>query len=135
MGPGKPKSNSPTKVDPPKPIYSGKTPTFSIFSGEEVPGKLKISFEQWLFKARNLQWTYFKSTFKEAIVGSLKGPATDLKCYLGYDVSVAKIISKLDTIYGHAASYDVLMQNYYKIKFDSKECVLAFATKMEGALN
>ena len=56
-------------------------------------------------------------------------------CYLGSDVSVARMISKLETIYGTVASYDVLMQNYYKISMDPKECVQAYATRMEGALN
>ena len=46
-------------------------------------------------------------------------------CYLGSDVSVARMISKLGTIYSTVANYDVLMQNYYKISMDPKECVQA----------
>ena len=56
-------------------------------------------------------------------------------CYLGSDVSAVKIISKLETIYGIVMSYDVLVQNYYKINMDPEEHVQVFATRMEGALN
>ena len=56
-------------------------------------------------------------------------------CYLGADASVVKMISKLGTIYGTMASYDILMQNYYKINMDPKEHVQAFATRMAVALN
>ena len=45
------------------------------------------------------------------------------------------MISKLETIYGTIASYDVLMQNYYKISMDPKEHIQVYATRMEGALN
>ena len=56
-------------------------------------------------------------------------------CYLGYYANVVKMISKLETICGTIASYDVLMQNYYKISVDPKECVQAYATRMDGALH
>ena len=56
-------------------------------------------------------------------------------CYLGSFVNVVKMISKLETLYDTIASYNVLMQNYYKINMDPKECVQAFATRMVGALN
>ena len=55
--------------------------------------------------------------------------------YLGSDVSVAKMISELETIYGTIVSSDVLMQNYYKISMDPKELVQAYVTRMEGVLN
>ena len=97
--------------DHPRQTYSGKTPKLSIFNGEEVPEKHKISFEWWLFKVRTLQWTYPKSTIKDAIVRSHKGPTTDLMYYLGSGVSVARMSNKLETIYGIIVSYDVLMQN------------------------
>ena len=51
------------------------------------------------------------------------------------------MISKLETIYGayvardYIASYDVVMQNYYKISMDPKEHHQAYVTRMEGALN
>ena len=45
------------------------------------------------------------------------------------------MVSKLETIYGTVARYDVLMQNYYKISMDPKEHVQAYVTRMEGVLN
>ena len=50
-------------------------------------------------------------------------------------MSVANTLSKLETIYGTVASYDVPMQNYYIINMEPNECVQVFATRMEGALN
>ena len=56
-------------------------------------------------------------------------------CYLGSDLSVARMINKLETIYGTVASCDVLMQYYYKISMDPKECVQAYANRNGGDLN
>ena len=46
MGPVEPQSDSPAIVNLPRPTYSNKIPTPSLFSGKEVPGKYEISFEQ-----------------------------------------------------------------------------------------
>ena len=65
---------------------------------------------------------------------SLKGAAADMACYMGPTAGVSKILEKLLVIFGTVASFDVLMQNFYKIS-QSNEKVPSFVTRLEGILN
>ena len=46
---------------------------------------------------------------------SLKGAAADMAWYMGLTASVSDILEKLSVIFGTVASFDMLMQNFYKI--------------------
>ena len=65
---------------------------------------------------------------------SLKGAAADMAHYMGPTASVSDILEKLSVIFGTVASFDVLMQNFYKIS-QGNEKVPSFATRLEGTLN
>ena len=65
---------------------------------------------------------------------SLKGAVADMARYMGPTAGVSEISEKLSIIFGTVASFDVLMQNFYKIS-QGKEKVPSFATKLEGTLN
>ena len=54
--------------------------------------------------------------------------------YMDPTAGVSKILEKLSVIFGTVMSFDVLMQNFYKI-LQGKEKVPSFATKLEGTLN
>ena len=49
--------------------------------------------------------------------------------------SVAHILQKLTIIFGTAALFDMLMQNFYKVVQSNHEKVPSFATRLEGTLN
>ena len=53
--------------------FQSKPPKLSLFSGKEVPGKHKISFNRWLFKMRTFQQSYAEPLVKEAIIRSVRG--------------------------------------------------------------
>ena len=46
---------------------------------------------------------------------SLKGAAADMPQYMGPTASVSDILQKLMVIFRTMASFDVLMQNFYKV--------------------
>ena len=58
-----------------------------------------------------------------------------MACYMGPTASVSEILEKLSVIYGTVASFDMLMQNFYKITQGSSEKVPSFTTRLEGTLN
>ena len=68
------------------------------------------------------------------IMQSLKGAAADMAHYMGPTAGVSKILVKLSVIFGTVASFNVLMQNFYKIS-QGNEKVPSFVTKLEGTLN
>ena len=65
---------------------------------------------------------------------SLKGAAADMAHYMGPTASVPEILEKLSLIFGTVTSFNMLMQNFYKIS-QGKEKVPSFVTKLEGTLN
>ena len=54
---------------------------------------------------------------------------------LGLNALVSKIRNKLKLVYGTIASFDVLMQNFYKLQQGRMEKVPVYVTQLEGLLN
>ena len=61
---------------------------------------------------------------------SLKGAAADMAQYMGPTASVSEILEKLSVIFGTVASFNMLMQNFYKITQGSSKKVPLFATRL-----
>ena len=59
----------------------------------------------------------------------------DLVWYLGLHAPVSGKINKLELMYGTVASFDVLMQNFYKLQWGKIEKVPVYVTQLEGVLN
>ena len=66
---------------------------------------------------------------------SLKGAAADMARYMGPTASVSDILDKFTVIFRTVASFDVLMQNFYKITQGNNEKVPSFAMRLECTLN
>ena len=66
---------------------------------------------------------------------SLKGAAVDMATYMGPTVSISDITQKLIIIFGTVASFNVLMQNFYKVMQGNHKKVSSFATRLEGTLH
>ena len=76
---------------------------------------------------------YSESVVWENIMRSQKGAAAEMARYIGPTASV--ILQKLTVIFGMIASFDVLMQNFYKVTQGNHEKVPSFTTRLEGTLN
>ena len=110
------------------------TPKISTFSGDAAPSKTEVSYEQWSHEVQCVKDHYPESVVRESIMRSLKGAAADMARYMGPTASVSDILEKLSVIFGTVASFDVLMQSFYKIS-QGNEKVPSFATRLEGTLN
>ena len=100
-----------------------------------MPGKMEVSFEQWYHEVQCVKDHYPESVVRESIVRSLKGAVADMVRYMGPTASVAHILQKLTIIFGTIVSFDVLMQNFYKVTQNKHEKVPSFATRLEGTQN
>ena len=100
-----------------------------------MPGKTEVSFEQWYHEVQCVKDHYPESMVWESIVQSLKRAVADMAWYMGPTASVREIHQKLTVIFGMVASFDVLMQNFYKVTHGNHEKVPSFATRLEGTLN
>ena len=90
------------------------TPKINTFSSDITPGKTEVSFEQWNHEVPCIKDHYPESVVQESIMRSLKGAAADMTQYMGPTAGVSDILEKLSVIFGTVASFDVLMQNFYK---------------------
>ena len=111
------------------------TPRINTFWGNAILGKTELSFEQWYHEVQCVKDHYPESLVWESIVRSLKGAVAVMAWYMGPITSVAHILQKLTIIFGTVASFDVLMQNFYKVTQGNHEKVPSFATRLEGTLN
>ena len=110
------------------------TPKISTFSGDMAPGKTEVSYEQWSHEVQCIKDHYLGSVVRESIMQSLRGAVADMARYMGPTAGVSKILEKLSLIFGTVASFDVLMQKFYKISQDNEK-VPSFVTRLEGTLN
>ena len=110
------------------------TPKISTFSGDVAPGTTEVSYKQWSHEVQCIKDHYPESLVRESIMQSLKGAVADMACYMGPTAGVSKILEKLSVIFGTVSSFDMLMQNFYKIS-QGNEKVPSFVTKLEGTLN
>ena len=99
-----------------------------------APGKTEVSYKQWSHEVQCIKDHYPESVVRESIMLSLRGAAADMAHYMGPTASVSEILEKLSVIFGTVASFDVLMQNFYKIS-QGNEKVPSFVTRLEGTLN
>ena len=94
-----------------------------------------MSFKQWYHEVQCVKDHYLELVVRGSIVHSLKGAAADMARYMGPTTNVAHILQKLTIIFGTVVSFDVLMQNFYKVTQNSHEKVPSFAMRLEGTLN
>ena len=100
------------------------TPKISTFSGDVACGKNEVSYKQWSHEVQCIKDHYPESVVRESIMRSLKGAVADMACYIGPTASVSKILEKLSVIFGMVMSFDMLMQNFYKISQGSnRKCL------------
>ena len=66
---------------------------------------------------------------------SLKEAAGDMGRYMDPTASISDLLQKLMVIFGTVASFNVLMQNFYKVIQGNHKKVSSFATRLEGTLN
>ena len=65
----------------------------------------------------------------------MKEAAVDMARYMGPTASVSNILQKLTVIFGKVTSFDILMQNFYKVMQVNHEKEPSFTTRLEGTLN
>ena len=99
-----------------------------------TPGKTEVSYEQWSHEVQCIKDHYPESVVCESIMWSLKGAVADMARYISPTAGVSDILEKLSVILDTVASFDVLMQNFYKISQDNEK-VPSFATQLEGTIN
>ena len=105
------------------------TPRINTFSGNATLGKTEVSFEQWYHDVQCIKDCYLESVVWESIVRSLKGAVADVAWYMSPTTSVTHILQKLAIIFGTLVSFNIQVQNFYKVTKGNHEKVPSFTTR------
>ena len=93
---------------------------------------MDVSFEQWYHEVQCVKDHYPESVLWESIVRLLKGAVADMAWYMGPTANVSHILQNLTIIFSTVVSFDVLMQNFYKVTQGNHEKVPSIATRLKG---
>ena len=107
-----------------------ETPRINTFSGEATPGKTEVSFEEWYHWIPCIKDHYPEAVVWEHIIKSLKGAVADMARYMEPTTSTGHILCKLLVIFGMVASFDILMQNFYKVSQGNNKSISRIASSM-----
>lgn len=113
---------------------SSETLKIPNFSGELPPGKGEVSYSQWIFEVRDAMSMHSEQTVKSWVLRSLRGQAASDVRHLGPRASVARIVEKLEDMYGTVAPYAVMMKSFFGVQQGKGEKVSAYVTRLEGIL-
>ena len=116
------------------PILSGKAPWFSIFSDEGAQ-KEEVIFDQWVFEVSSALTNHSEATFGEGITDFSCDAPTDLVCYLGQNAPVSHMLNKLHLMYVMVASFDIIMQTFYRLQQAKTERIPVYITHLKEVLN
>ena len=97
--------------------------------------KVRYHSSKWYHKVQCIKDHYPEMVAWESIVRSLKGVAVDMARYTGPTASVSNILQKLTVIFRVVMSFNVLVQNFYKVMQGNHEKVPSLTTRLEGTLN
>ena len=109
-------------------------PKISTFHGEKAT-EWGLFWNSGYFRLGQFKYCIWNQILREVFIKSLKGTAADIVRYMGPQVEVIGVISKLETVCGIIVSFDVWMQLFHKISQDLNGKIPAYTTRTEGALN
>ncbi|GFO14967.1 modulator of apoptosis 1-like [Plakobranchus ocellatus] len=103
-------------------------PRLPVFTGESKD----CSFDQWEFEVQCLiKEAWPEDEVKLLIRRSLRGQASRTLMNLGTDASLATIMAKFKSVYGHILSLNTVMATFYSMKQAETEDAGSFAQRLE----
>ena len=98
-------------------------------------GRLRCLSSSGTTRSQCIKDHYLEAVVWDSIIRSWKGAVMDMARYMGPTTSFNHILWKLSVIFGMVASFDIPMQNFYKVTQGNNEKVPSFTTRLEGTLN
>ena len=108
-----------------------KPPTFPTFSGVEPTPKDKCSIQTFLFQVRSACQDVTDQAVHNALISSLRGPASQFVEQLGLTSPLDTIIMEMEERYVHTAPPDTLACEFHQLSQDRNEHGKEFAGRIE----
>ena len=104
-----------------------KPPTFPTFSGAEPTPKDECSIQTFLFQVRSARQDVTDQAVRNALISSLRGPASEFVEYIGLTAPLETIIKEMEERYVRTTPPDTLVCEFHQLYQDKKERVKEFA--------
>ena len=108
-----------------------KPPTFLTFSGMEPTPKDKCSIRTFLFQVSSTRQDVTDQVVRNALISSLRGPASKFKEYIRLTAPLDSIIKEMEGRYVCTTPPDNLVCDFHQLHQEKKERVKEFAGRIE----
>ena len=108
-----------------------KPPTFPTFSGAEPTPKDECSIQTFLFQVRSARQDVTDQAVRNALISSLRGPASEFVEYIGLTAPLETIIKEMEERYVRTTPPDTLVCEFHQLHQDKRERVKEFASRIE----
>ena len=109
-----------------------KPPTFPTFSGTEPTPKDECSIQTFLFRVRSARQDVMDQAVRNALISSLRGPASEFVEYIGLTAPLDSIIKEMEERYVHTTPPDTLVCEFHQLHQEKKERVKEFAVELKN---
>ena len=110
-------------------------PKLNTYLGTEMPGKGEVTFKVWRYEVKSLCASHEESVVKEAMIGSLREPATTVLRGLPTHATVKEILRHMEQRCDPTVDAHVMLKEFNNMTQGSKESAAAYITRLEAALH
>ena len=88
-------------------------PNLPIFSGQEPVLSTEGSIDQWLLQVESALATHTEEAVRSAVMGSVRGAATEMLEFIGYGVEMSDILKHIKERFGQGPSKAKLKKEFF----------------------
>ena len=108
-------------------------PGLPQFSGSEPTPRDEGTYEQWKFQVRGMRAACPESAVRSALITSLRGEASELVGFVGFNSPLSMILEAIDKRFGKRTTTDRLQQEFFQLQQERGERIQHFASHLERA--
>ena len=106
-------------------------PGLPHFSGTEPTPRDEGTYDQWKYQVKGMQATCPDSAVRSALITSLRGEASELVGFVGFNAPMSVILEAIDKRFGKRATTDRLQQEFFQLQQERGERIQHFASRLE----
>ena len=93
------------------------------------------TYKQWKFQVKGMRSSCTESTVRSALITSVRGEASKLVGFVGFNSPLSVIVEAIDKRFGKKSTVDCLQQEFFQLQQDKGERIQHFASRLERAFN
>ena len=106
-------------------------PGLPHFSGTEPTPRDEGTYDQWKYQVKGMRATCPDSAVRSALITSLRGEASELVGFVGFNAPMSVILEAIDKRFGKRATTDRLQQEFFQLQQERGERIQHFASRLE----